>query len=120
LIEQSGQFAYLYDGKKINLYRINPTTGALTKLSSPLTTAASVQIDATKNFLYLLLNGTMSIGGASLTPTVIAAYKINHTTGTLTIRISFVPDAQQYWLQSGDHEHSKVRNVFMNARSSVL
>jgi 6-phosphogluconolactonase (cycloisomerase 2 family) len=84
LIEQSGQFAYLYDGKKINPYRINPTTGALAKLSSPLITAASVQIDATKNFLYLLLNGTMSSGGASLTPTVIAAYKINHTTGTLT------------------------------------
>jgi 6-phosphogluconolactonase (cycloisomerase 2 family) len=84
LIEQSGQFAYLYDGKKINLYRINPTTGALTKLSSPLTTSANVQIDATKSFLYLLFNGTMSNGGASLTPTVIAAYKINHTTGALT------------------------------------
>jgi 6-phosphogluconolactonase (cycloisomerase 2 family) len=84
LIEQAGRFAYLYDGKKVNLYRINPTTGTLTTLSSPLTTSASVQIDATKNFLYLLSNGTMNSGGASLTPTVIAAYKINHTTGALT------------------------------------
>lgn len=84
LIERTGQFAYLYDGQKVNLYRINPTNGALAKLSSPLTTAASVQIDASRNFLYLLLNGTSDGNGVSITPTVIATYKINHTTGALT------------------------------------
>jgi hypothetical protein len=84
MIEQSGKFAYLYDGQKITLYKVNATTGALTELSSPITTGASVQIDVSKNFLYLVLNGTVSSGGTSLTPTLITAYKINHSTGALT------------------------------------
>jgi hypothetical protein len=48
-----------------------------------------VQIDASRNLLYLLLNGTSDGNGVSITPTVIAAYKINHTTGALTHTASF-------------------------------
>jgi 6-phosphogluconolactonase (cycloisomerase 2 family) len=89
LIEQSGQFAYLSDGTKVVLYRINPTTGALTELSTALTTAANVQMDTSGNFLYLILNGTMDVDtGTSITPTLITAYKINHSTGALTLSSS--------------------------------
>jgi hypothetical protein len=65
------------------LYRINKTTGALTKISTVLTTHANAQIDASGNFLYLLLNGTMGS-----TPTIISSYKINHSTGAIVFGAS--------------------------------
>ena len=80
MIEQTGKFAYLANGSTIVLYRINKTTGALTKISTVLKTKANAQLDATGNLLYLLLNGTMGS-----TPTIITSYKINHSTGALTL-----------------------------------
>jgi Lactonase, 7-bladed beta-propeller len=77
-VDPSGNFAYagLADGR-ITVFNINRATGALsrrTTMSGPASGGASLIVDRSGNFLFAIEYGT----------DIVASYRINRSTGTLT------------------------------------
>ena len=80
---QVGKFLYVSNTTTNNIYSysINPSTGALTALGTPVATGVAptgVTVVSSEKFLY-----TTNIGASSNPPTV-SAYSINGATGALT------------------------------------
>ena len=87
-IDRSGKFAYVTNldnlvvlPGNVSTYTINPTTGTLTSLGSPVASdfgADSVAVDPFARFVYVANGGTEDSSGS------VSAYTINATTGALT------------------------------------
>ena len=88
-VDSSGKFAYvanagcLYFAGNVSMYKINPTTGALASIGSPVPAdlgAHSVAVDPSGKFAYVANMGDLDTGvGAG-----VSAYTINPTSGALT------------------------------------
>ena len=88
-VGSSGKFAYvanagcLYFAGNVSMYKINPTTGALASIGSPVPAdlgAHSVAVDPSGKFAYVANMGDLDTGvGAG-----VSAYTINPTSGALT------------------------------------
>jgi YVTN family beta-propeller protein len=88
-IDPSGKFAYLanddvleFMAGNVSVYAINPTTGVLTSIGSPVAAdfgAHSVTVDPFGKFVYVANDGDFEVTGGS-----VSMYTINTTTGALT------------------------------------
>lgn len=90
-VDPTGKFAYVADQGcpnvftgRVSMFTIDPSTGALTSVGTPVDTGDfwtnSVTVDPSGKFVYVASQGTGDIGD---TPGSVSMYTINPTTGAL-------------------------------------
>ena len=78
-IHPNGNFMYVGNAETIDIYSINPSTGALTDLGTPFTMATSTEISD------MSPNGQVLIGVFHGMPSdMVAIYLVNGTTGAIS------------------------------------
>jgi 6-phosphogluconolactonase len=94
VVDPSNNFVYIvdHDSSDVRGFRINPTTGGLTALSSAIMSTGfnpvALTIHSTGKFLYVSNNGASSISG----------FNVDTTSGTLSQPINLISTANPYGL----------------------